>query len=136
MIFKTRWWSKSLGISVFYLLASTLLWTQVATAGKQEDLIKAAEHGDAYELKSIINAGADINAREKKDGLTALMIAAEGGHLAVVQTELVKWMEEHEYESIRQMQGSMSQKSVADPAAFERANYMKALTSFDNRLAY
>ena len=32
-------------------------------------------------------------------------------------------MEEHEYESIQQMQGSMSQQSVADPAAFSRANY-------------
>ena len=43
-------------------------------------------------------------------------------------------MLEHEYESIEQMQGSMSQQSVAEPAAFERANYMKALNSFDNRL--
>ena len=33
------------------------------------------------------------------------------------------------------MRGSMSQKAVADPTAFERANYMKALTSFDNKLA-
>ena len=40
------------------------------------------------------------------------------------------WMEEHEYQSIRQMQGSMSQKAVKDPAAFERANYMKVLNSF------
>jgi dihydroorotate dehydrogenase (fumarate) len=40
------------------------------------------------------------------------------------------WMEEHEYRSINQMQGSMSQKSVKDPAAFERANYMKVLNSF------
>ena len=32
------------------------------------------------------------------------------------------------------MNGSMSQKAVAEPAAFERANYMKALTSFDNRV--
>jgi dihydroorotate dehydrogenase (fumarate) len=40
------------------------------------------------------------------------------------------WMEEHEYESIKQMQGSMSQKSVKDPSAFERANYMKVLNSF------
>jgi dihydroorotate dehydrogenase (fumarate) len=39
-------------------------------------------------------------------------------------------MEEHEYESVGQMKGSMSQKSVADPAAFERANYMKALNSY------
>jgi dihydroorotate dehydrogenase (fumarate) len=40
------------------------------------------------------------------------------------------WMEEHEYASIKQMHGSMSQKAVKDPAAFERANYMKVLNSF------
>ena len=43
---------------------------------------------------------------------------------------------EFEYDSIRQMRGSMSQQAVAEPAAFERANYMKALTSFDNKLRY
>lgn len=40
------------------------------------------------------------------------------------------WMEENEYESIEMMKGSMSQKSVASPAAFERANYMKTLQSY------
>ena len=45
-------------------------------------------------------------------------------------TELKWWMDSHEYESIEQMQGSMSQKSVKEPAAFERANYMKVLTSY------
>jgi dihydroorotate dehydrogenase (fumarate) len=43
---------------------------------------------------------------------------------------LEAWMQEHEYTSIQQMQGSMSQKSVKEPAAFERANYMKVLGSF------
>jgi len=45
-------------------------------------------------------------------------------------TELETWMKEREYASIKQMQGSMSQKSVKEPAAFERANYMKVLNSF------
>ena len=44
--------------------------------------------------------------------------------------QLEKWMVENEYDSIQQMQGSMSQKAVTDPAAFERANYMKVLNSF------
>jgi len=44
--------------------------------------------------------------------------------------DLTTWMTEREYESIHQMQGSMSQKSVKDPAAFERANYMKVLNTF------
>ena len=44
------------------------------------------------------------------------------------------WMEAHEYESVRQMRGSLSQQKVAEPGAFERANYMKALTLYDNRI--
>jgi dihydroorotate dehydrogenase (fumarate) len=44
--------------------------------------------------------------------------------------ELESWMETREYESIRQMQGSMSRQSVAEPAAFERANYMRVLSSW------
>jgi dihydroorotate dehydrogenase (fumarate) len=47
-----------------------------------------------------------------------------------ILNDLEAWMQEREYESIRQMQGSMSQKSVREPAAFERANYMKVLGSF------
>jgi dihydroorotate dehydrogenase (fumarate) len=47
-----------------------------------------------------------------------------------ILAEMVDWMEEHEYESVAQMQGSMSQKNVAEPAAFERANYMKVLQSW------
>ena len=43
---------------------------------------------------------------------------------------MVQWMEEYEYESVAQMQGSMSQRSVGEPAAFERANYMKILGSW------
>jgi dihydroorotate dehydrogenase (fumarate) len=44
--------------------------------------------------------------------------------------ELGWWMQRHEYESVQQMQGSMSRKSVAEPAAFERANYMRVLNSW------
>ena len=47
-----------------------------------------------------------------------------------ILTGLEQWMVDREYASVRQMQGSMSQKSVADPAAFERANYMKSLQSY------
>jgi dihydroorotate dehydrogenase (fumarate) len=51
-------------------------------------------------------------------------------HLAHVRTGLLAWMEAHEYVLIRQMQGRMSQRSVAEPAAFERANYLKVLRSY------
>jgi dihydroorotate dehydrogenase (fumarate) len=48
---------------------------------------------------------------------------------AILQ-ELTDWMAAHEYTSIKQMQGSMSQRAVAQPEAFERASYMKVLGSF------
>jgi dihydroorotate dehydrogenase (fumarate) len=48
-------------------------------------------------------------------------------HLRHVERELREWMEEHEYESVAQMQGSMSQIKCPDPTAFERAQYMRAV---------
>lgn len=50
--------------------------------------------------------------------------------VATMLNELGWWMETHEYKSIQQMQGSMSRQSVAEPAAFERANYMRVLNSW------
>ena len=47
-------------------------------------------------------------------------------------TEFDNWMDTHGYEDINSMRGVLSQQSVKHPSAFERANYMKALTLFDN----
>lgn len=52
------------------------------------------------------------------------------GHIADVTTRLKVWMEQHEYESLEQMRGSMSYMNVPDPGKFERANYMKVLNSY------
>jgi dihydroorotate dehydrogenase (fumarate) len=54
-------------------------------------------------------------------------------HVAHVLRDMSQWMEEHEYESVRQMRGSMSRRSIPDPGAFERANYMRVLSSFTLR---
>jgi dihydroorotate dehydrogenase (fumarate) len=68
-------------------------------------------------------------------GASVAMIASELlaqgiGRVPVILADLEKWMIQHEYDSIQQMKGSLSQKSVSEPAAFERANYMKVLSSF------
>jgi dihydroorotate dehydrogenase (fumarate) len=52
--------------------------------------------------------------------------------IAEILAALSGWMEEHEYQSVTQMQGSMCQMHVADPSAFERANYMKVLQSWNS----
>ena len=82
-------------------------------------------------------------------GEDALKAMLSGARVAMLASELISkgiprareileemqtWMEKHEYESIHQLQGSLSQQKVEEPAAFERANYMKALNKFDNRL--
>lgn len=51
-------------------------------------------------------------------------------HLKDIQEEMVEWLEEREYESVMQLQGSMSQLNVADPSSFERAQYMKAINNY------
>lgn len=51
-------------------------------------------------------------------------------HLKDIKEEMIEWMEEREYESVMQLQGSMSQMNVADPSSFERAQYMKALNNY------
>jgi len=48
--------------------------------------------------------------------------------------EMENWMMAYEYESVEKMRGSMSQQNIENPAAFERANYMKALQTYDNLL--
>jgi dihydroorotate dehydrogenase (fumarate) len=62
--------------------------------------------------------------------LASLLLEKGIGVIPNLLTGLEKWMDEHEYESVKQMRGSLSQKSVKEPAALERANYMKVLSSF------
>jgi len=50
--------------------------------------------------------------------------------ISEILSDVRSWMEEREYTSIMQMKGSMSQMSVGEPTAFERANYMRVLSSY------
>ena len=79
----------------------------------------------ALDLLKAMMAGAKVGMLA-----SALLRGNYQEHVRSMIADLVAWMEEHEYESISMMQGSMSRKAVAEPAAFERANYMKVLGSF------
>ncbi len=79
-------------------------------------------HRAADALKMLL-AGADVTM------LCSTIIRHGIPQIALIEREMVEWLEEHEYESVSQLKGSLSQKNCADPAAFERAQYMKALCS-------
>lgn len=66
--------------------------------------------------------------------LTSVLLERGIDQLTVILREIETWMNDHEYESIEQMRGSMSYKNVAHPAAFERANYMRVLQSYEPKL--
>jgi dihydroorotate dehydrogenase (fumarate) len=91
-----------------------------------------------FALTSGVHTGKDM-VKAIMAGASAVMSASElvGSGIprgtAMLQ-EFEQWINRLGYESIAQMRGVLSQKSVAQPAAFERANYMKALSSYDNRL--
>ena len=62
--------------------------------------------------------------------MTSALLKHGIGHLRTVRAEIITWMDEHEYESIQQMQGSMARRAVSDTSAFDRANYMRVLSSY------
>ena len=74
--------------------------------------------GDAIKL---LMAGADVTM------LCSVLLRKGPGYIGIIERELREWLEEHEYESVDQMRGSMSQLRCADPGAFERAQYMRAV---------
>lgn len=81
----------------------------------------------ATDALKMLMAGADVIM------LCSVLLRRGIEHLKVIEQEMVAWMEEHEYESVEQLKGSMSQKNCPDPGAFERAQYMRALQSYPVR---
>ena len=80
-------------------------------------------HHGVDALKMLM-AGADVTM------LCSVLLARGIDHIRVIEREMRGWLEEHEYESVEQIKGIMSQKNCPDPSAFERAQYMRALSTF------
>jgi dihydroorotate dehydrogenase (fumarate) len=78
----------------------------------------------AEDVLKVLMAGADVAM------MTSALLRIGPKHVSSVLSALEQWMLQHEYISVKQLKGSMSQKAVADPAAFERANYMKVLQAY------
>jgi dihydroorotate dehydrogenase (fumarate) len=105
-----------------------LRWIAILYGRVKADLALTSGVHTGRDLIKAVMAGASV-------AMTASSLLENGlEHAGRILKEAEQWMTEHEYKSIRQMQGSMSQKAVAEPAAFERANYMKALQSYDDRM--
>ena len=84
-------------------------------------------HGPQDVIK-LLMVGADVTM------MCSALLRHGIGHLRHVEQGVREWMEGHEYESVQQMQGSMSQLRCPDPGAFERAQYMRAVKGLEHVL--
>jgi len=101
-----------------------LRWIAILYGRVQASLALTGGIHDAQGLLKALMAGADV-------GMVASVLYKKGfGEIDRILHDMTQFMQEKEYESVGQLKGSMSQKNCPHPAAFERGNYMKALTSF------
>jgi dihydroorotate dehydrogenase (fumarate) len=104
-----------------------LHWVAVICGQVKADLAITGGVHSAEDVLKCMMAGARVAM------MTSALLENGLGHVARVLHDLTRWMDEHEYISSQQMQGSMSRCAVADPAAFERGNYMRVLSSYTLR---
>lgn len=114
----------NLALSTNWELRLPLRWIAILYGNVKADLVATSGIAGYEDVLKVMMAGGKVAM------VTSELLRNGVGRIGEILTDLEKWMEEHEYSSIQMMQGSMSQKSCAEPAAFERANYMKTLQSY------
>jgi dihydroorotate dehydrogenase (fumarate) len=101
-----------------------LRWIAILHGQISADLAATSGIHTCEDVLKVLMAGAKV-------AMMASVLLRNGpGHARQLLHQIRGWMEEHEYESMRQLQGSMSQRHCANPTAFERANYLKALSTY------
>jgi dihydroorotate dehydrogenase (fumarate) len=113
----------NLKLSESYEVRLPLRWIAILFGNINASLAASTGVHTAEDVLKLIMAGADVTM------MASALLKKGPYHIAKVLEDMQQWMEEHEYESLSEMRGSMSYLSVAEPAALVRANYIKTLQS-------
>jgi dihydroorotate dehydrogenase (fumarate) len=113
-----------LELSTPHELLLPLRWVAILHGRVDASLAASTGIHSGHDALKVLLAGADVAM------LASALLMHGAEHLAVVLGELEVWLDEHEYASVAQMRGSVSARSVPDPEAYERANYLKTLRSY------
>lgn len=101
-----------------------LRWVALLFSRVKASLAATSGIHRASDVLKMLMAGADVTM------LCSALLRHGPKQIGVIERDLVAWMQEHEYDSVTQLKGSLSQKNCPDPGAFERAQYMKAISKF------
>ena len=99
-------------------------WIAILFGRIDADLAATSGIHHAPDALKLLMAGADVTM------LCSTLLARGIDYIRTIETEMGHWMEEHWYESVHQLKGSLSQMRCPDPSTFERAQYMRALTTY------
>jgi len=105
-----------------------LRWIAILHGKVKASLAATSGIHTSQDVLKMLMAGADVTM------MCSALLRNGPKHIQQVISDLETWMIDHEYISVQQMKGSMSQKNIADPSAFKRANYMKALNTYSEHV--
>lgn len=101
-----------------------LRWVAILHGKLKAGLAATSGIHRSSDVLKMLMAGADVTQ------VCSVLLRHGAKHLGVIERDLKVWMEQHEYESVQQLKGSLSQKNCDNPSAFERAQYMRAISSY------
>ena len=114
----------SLDLSTSADLRLRLRWTAILYGKLHAQLAITGGVHTCLDVVKAVMSGAQVVT------LASVLLQNGAGELAVMRAGLARWLDEHNYESLDMLRGTLSQQRVAEPAAFERANYMKVLRTY------
>lgn len=101
-----------------------LRWIAILYGNVKADLAATSGIHTAEDALKMLMVGASVTM------LCSALLKHGVGHISKLLHDMRIWLEQHEYESVKQLQGSLSQKNCPDPTAFERAQYMRAISTY------
>ena len=98
-----------------------LRWLAILSGHCRSDLaVSGGVHNATHVIQSIMAGASAVQ-------VVSALLRHGPEHLKIMRDEMLRWMEQHEYESLRQMRASMNLSRCPDPGALERGNYMRVL---------
>jgi dihydroorotate dehydrogenase (fumarate) len=117
--------SPNIGLSSPMDMRLPLRWIGILFGSVRASLAATSGIHLPADVIKMVMAGADVTM------LCSVLMRRGIEHIEQIENEIIAWLEQHKYESLTQIKGIMSQQNCSDPSAFERAQYLRALSTYE-----